>query len=199
MAAKPDDPESEYIMALALAEDDRSEAAEPIARKLAELRPNDAANLLLLGMVQFNQGDVAGARQSLEHCLAVDPQMTDAHYYLAVLAQREGKVDIARGELESVVQANPNHAAAQSALGILYLQMGETEKARTALEQATKLAPEVSQNHYQLGLAYTRLGLADRARAEMEQYQKLREIEDNQRKHRTPATGAVSPAPQGQL
>ena len=123
--------------------------------------------------------------------------MTDAHYYLAVLAQREGKVDLARGELESVVQANPNHAAAQSALGIVYLQMGETEKARTALEQATKLLPEVSQNHYQLGLAYTRLGLADRARAEMEQYQKLREIENNQLKYRIPATVTASPGPQG--
>lgn len=179
----PDDPDSQYILAFALVENELWEMAEPIALKAVQSRPGDANTQLLMGLVHLSKGDMAAARESIERSLALDPHLPDAHYYSALLFERTGNADAARKELDALVRSAPNHAGGQAELGVLKLRAGDVQGAREALETAVKLEPEVSQSHYQLGLVYARMGLQNEAKAEMDQYQKLREAENNWRRH----------------
>jgi tetratricopeptide (TPR) repeat protein len=171
---QPDNPDAQYIYGRILQQTQRfQEILAPLAQKMVAERPNDPHALFLLGMVDYDEGNDAEARQQFTRSLQFDPKNNDTRYYLALLDERQGNFDAARNGLEDVVKVDPNHAGAQQELGVIRLRQGDTAGARAALETALRLRPDVPQTHYQLGLVYSRLGMIDEAKTQTKIYQEL--------------------------
>jgi tetratricopeptide (TPR) repeat protein len=180
---EPNNPDAEYVYGRVLQETQRfQEILDPLARKMVAERPNDPHALFLLGMIDYDEGNEAEARQEFTRSLQFDPKNNDASYYLAMLDEREGKFDAARKGLEEVAKTDPNHAGAQQELGVIRLRQGDIAGARRALEIALKLRPDVPQTHYQLGLVYARLGMTDQAKTQTEIYEKLHQAANDKLK-----------------
>lgn len=195
---EPENPDAQYVYGRILEETQRfQEIVDPLARKMVAQRPEDPHALFLLGMVDYDEGNEAEARQEFSRSLQFDPKNNDTHYYLAMLDERDGKFDEARKGLEEVVKTDPNHAGAQQELGVIRLRQGDVTGARTALEIAVQLRPDVAQTHYQLGLVYARLGMTAEAKTQTETYERLHQaLNDKLKREILPQSANTKPAPQ---
>lgn len=195
---EPENPDAQYIYGRILQETQRfQEVLAPLARKMVTQRPDDPHALFLLGMVDYDAGNDAEARQQFARSLQFEPKNNDTRYYLAMLDERDGNFDDARKGMEEVVKTDPNHAGAQHELGVIRLRQGNVAGAREALETALKLRPDIPQTHYQLGLVYARLGMTDQAKAQTEIYEKLHQAANDKLKREIlPQSANTKSAPQ---
>lgn len=195
---EPENPDAQYIYGRILQETQRfQEVLAPLARKMVTQRPDDSHALFLLGMVDYDAGNDAEARQQFARSLQFEPKNNDTRYYLAMLDERDGNFDDARKGMEEVVKTDPNHAGAQHELGVIRLRQGNVAGAREALETALKLRPDIPQTHYQLGLVYARLGMTDQAKAQTEIYEKLHQAANDKLKREIlPQSANTKSAPQ---
>ena len=195
---EPENLDAQYIYGRILQETQRfQEIVDPLARKMVAQRPNDPHALFLLGMVDYDEGNEAEARQEFARSLQFDSKNNDTRYYLAMLDERDGKFEEARKGLEEVVKSDPNHAGAQQELGVIRLRQGDVTGARTALEIALKLRPDVPQTHYQLGVVYARLGMTDEAKKQTKIYEQLHQaLNDKLKREIYPQSANTKSAPQ---
>jgi len=121
---------------------------------------------LLLGLTEFQHGEVAKSIQNYQEALKLDPGSYSAHYDLALAYLKEKKLQLARAELEQAVALNPKEANAAYDLGIVLLETGQPAAALRSLRRAHALTPErpdVSFNLVRAGLAAGRLEEARQA------------------------------------
>ncbi len=72
-----------------------------------------------LGWVQYQQGDYAGAEQSLLQAVNTVPRFAEIRYHLGLVYAAQGNTDAARSELSHAVLLAQSYAAAQQALDTL--------------------------------------------------------------------------------
>ncbi len=113
---------------------------------------------LLLGLTEFQHGEVAKSIEHYHEALKLDPGSYSAHYDLALAYLKEKKLQLARAELEQAVALNPKEANAAYDLGIVLLETGQPAAALRSLRR-----PDVSFNLVRAGLAAGRLEEARQA------------------------------------
>lgn len=96
---------------------------------------------LLLGLNEFQIGDLAKAIQHYEAAIKLDPRSYSAHYDLALVYLKQKKLRLARRELEQAVALDPKQTDAAYDLGIVLLEMGEPAAALVHLGRAHALRP----------------------------------------------------------
>jgi len=115
----------------------------------------------------------AKARELLELAVSLKQDYAPAHYWMAVLLEREGKVPEAIAKLESVRNYNPKDLGVGFQLAILYYQNKELDKAIAELERIVGLNPEYSNARWYLAAMYEEKGQLDKAIAQIEEVLKL--------------------------
>lgn len=115
----------------------------------------------------------AKAKELLDSAVALKQDYAPAHYWLAVLFEREGKVAEALAKLESVRNYNPNDLGVGFQLAILYYQNKEADKAIAELERIIGLNADYANARWYLAAMYEEKGDLDGAIEQIEAVQKL--------------------------
>lgn len=143
----------------------------------------------------------AKARELLDRAVSLKQDYAPAHYWLAVLLEREGKVPEAIAKLESVRNYNPRDLGVGFQLAILYYQNKETDKAIAELERIIGLNPEYSNARWYLSAMYEEKGELDKAIAQIEEVQKLnpdnKDVATRLEALKTKKSGGAAPAEEG--
>jgi Flp pilus assembly protein TadD len=151
-----------------------------------KLDPRNPEALYLNGRVLVEKGPEshAAARQYLEQALALQPQHTEARYYLGVLKLRGGDAAGAARELEQVIQAQPDRIDARQNYAKALRQSGDVKNAavqettagelvrldarHSQLSNRVSLRPNDPEAHSDLGEFYLQHGALPRAVREFE-------------------------------
>ncbi len=96
-------------------EDERRREAE----RLSALRAR-AESLRQQGIAAYRSGNSARAAQLLEEALGIEPESSEAYFYLGAAQLERKQYDEAIASFEHCVRFNPTHALAHLNLGILY-------------------------------------------------------------------------------
>jgi Flp pilus assembly protein TadD len=94
----------------------------------------------------------AQALRALEKAVALDPQSTTAHFYLALAKLRLGRLDEAEWHARKVLRLNPREGNAHLNLGVIFHKKGNDRLAAVHYKRELKLRPESLEAHYNLGL-----------------------------------------------
>lgn len=149
----------------ALSARDTGAALEKLNRAVA-IDPKCTDAHLLLGLTEFQRGEVAKSIQHYRQALKLDPRSYSAHYDLALAYLKEKKLQLARAELEQAIALDPKQADAAYDLGIVLLELKQPVAALRSLRRAHALNPErpdVSFNLVRAGLEAGRLEEARQA------------------------------------
>jgi Flp pilus assembly protein TadD len=121
---------------------DKQDAAAAVAplRKAVELLPSQSRPRYLLAVAQDRSGDRAGAAQSFEALVHLDPNDLTAIDYLAWGALRNGKPEEAEGRFRQALELQPNGPEARKGLAESLDAEKKTEAAG-AYREYLELAP----------------------------------------------------------
>ena len=118
---------------------DRIGEAEPLLRRLAADRPDDAGIHLQLGRVLAAQGKKDDAIPEIQTALKHSPNDTEAQRDLADLYANTGKNDLAEAAYRPLVTANPSDAELHRGLGQALLRQKKFPEAQQELLAAVRL------------------------------------------------------------
>ena len=158
-AAKPNDKEVIYALAVTLMRSNRADQAEPYFVKVVQLDPSLPLPHYFAGRSAFNSERWADAKQLLNKYLELGPDDAlgaDAHFMLGSLAVREaeGAGDaaaqqaLAKEHLNQFLELKPDAAQAPQAhyiLGSLAAQSQDTPTARSHFQSYLQLQPSGAQ------------------------------------------------------
>lgn len=110
-----------------------------------EFRQRTRSIVVALGIIDYNQRRLDGARAMFEKAARADAADPRPHYYLGKITLDTGTgreaLDGAIAHLVSATAANPSYAPAYRELGLAYSRQGESAKAVDALTRYVTLAP----------------------------------------------------------
>ena len=109
--------------------------AEQRVREVLKNAPGQSQALQLLVDAMRTQGDMAGARATLESMAAELPEIAAVHFELGLLLADMGDSEAALRSLSRVVELEPQHSQAWRALGDALVQTGDAEGAARAYSQ----------------------------------------------------------------
>lgn len=124
-----------------LANAGRNDEARSVAERAIAAKGDEAFAHLALGLARRNGGDAAGAIESFDRALALDPTLSDAGYLAAQTLLGKGDAAGARKRLEQLARVYPDHAAALNDLAWILAERGEDlERAALLAQQATRFS-----------------------------------------------------------
>jgi Flp pilus assembly protein TadD len=138
-------------------------------RRVADLRPGDAAAGFHMGLVLMRQGKWPDAANAFHEAASLPGAKFGVFHNLAYALERLGRYEEARSALEEAVsRGGVNDARVQTSLGVLALRVGDVESADATLGAARALwgkrPPAAAWFHY-AALAAALAGDVDRATA----------------------------------
>ncbi|HJV32964.1 MAG TPA: tetratricopeptide repeat protein [Patescibacteria group bacterium] len=145
----------------------------------------------------------AKAKELLDLAVGLKQDYAPAHYWLAVLLERQGKTAEAVAKLESVRNYNPKDLGVGFQLAILYYQNKQMDKAIAELERIIGLNSDYSNARWYLAAMYEEKGDLDKAIAQIEAVLAIPENKDNQEiakrleALKAKKSGAAAPAEEG--
>lgn len=145
-----------------------TERLQGVVQTWMELYPDDLLVHSVKAQLQTAAGDLAGAIETLEHTLELDPRQVDALDNIGDLYRRMGDVEHALDAYGRYADANPNDGAIQVKIGAMLRGAGEHDRARAALERALALSPEDVAAMVELGRLDSDLGRFDHASEQLE-------------------------------
>lgn len=138
-------------------------ADERLARFVKEQPENALANYYY-AMVLWKNGresqssaNLQRAHELLKRAVSIDPQLTEAHLQLGIIASEKGELQEAISAFKQALTANHQLAEAHYRLALAYKQSGETTKAQQEFQLYNKISKEESAS-------------LDRQRRELRQY-----------------------------
>ena len=127
--------------------------AEPLLRRLADERPDDAGIHLQLGRVLDTQGKKDDAIPEIQAALKLTPNDSDAQRELADLYARAGKNDLAESVYRTLISAQPNDAELHRGLGKALLLQKKFPEAEQELLAAVRLKRDSPDAYVDLAFA----------------------------------------------
>ncbi len=146
-----------------------SERALLLFRELEEEAPESSSVQVGLAYSQIAEGDLGGARATLERALSLAPDSDAAHAALAIVRDGSRDHEMARSSYERLVESGEHDQELLNNLAISKLLAGEREEAVALLERARILDPRNRLVANNLGLA---LGLEGRDRAAIDAFRR---------------------------
>jgi tetratricopeptide (TPR) repeat protein len=189
---QPDEPASALAFAVVLVEGNHWGEAKPLLEKVLIRSPNDKRAQMVMGVVEYNAGDLTASATHLTASLGQGPEDANAHYFLGLVAKQQGDIAGATSQMEQSLAVNPKNARALGSLGQLYLQQNDPAKAKAVLEKAIEVDPNEPQNHYELARVYSKLSLKEEAQEQLRMYEKLRPQRPPQSPQGEPASPSKS-------
>ena len=169
----PDQPEVQYLFALASYHVSESPLSGLALRNLREADPASPRVLLAEGLLHRKQGKMEEATVSFRQ--AAQRGVPDARLLLGIVYKENGDYAAAEREYREAERLNPRNGQVALELGKLLLAHGDMAEARPRLEKAALLMPAAGTVHYQLGLLYRRLGEPEKAEGHFQKSKELGE------------------------
>lgn len=165
IAAAPDSVEPRRLLARIF--QDRKQWTDAIVewRAVRELRGDDPALLLDLGICLEQSGDIDGAVKAGREALALVPDAGPALNFLGyLLADHERDLAEAERLVHRALVQDPDNGAYVDSWGWVLFRLGRLEEARVALERAVELTGGDAVVHEHLGDVYAALKMVEPAR-----------------------------------
>lgn len=141
------------------------DAAYKAASRAAELDPDLARPLSVLGIVQMIDGEYTNAIDSARKAVTLAPNDAEAHINLALVLGAAGNLDDAVKEVESAFRLNPKPPPGFLMIaGLTYYLHRDNKKAVKHLEEARKTVPKSVMAVDFLMMAYAQMGRTEEAR-----------------------------------
>jgi len=141
----------------------RSDAAEPVLRRLAALYPGNDQAAEALGLLYAESGSIEEALPLLERACRDAPRSAVDHANLGTAWLKLGKVAQAAQELSLAARLDPGNAETLSALGQADILLRQPAKAAERLAQAAAIEPANADLLYNWAVALADEGLTRRA------------------------------------
>ena len=130
--------------------------------------PNNPELPLFIARLEFNRGNVEGARSFIRRSIALKEDYADAYLLLAQLEVQAGDTAGAIVSAERLALLMPNNPGIYFELGLLKYSNGDFVGAADAFTLALGAAPDYANAKYYLGLTLLELSQLDEARAQFE-------------------------------
>ena len=145
VAMDKDEPAGHLALGIAHSWSRHLDRAEAEARRGLALSPNSVDLLILLANVQIFSGNPAGALQTLDAFVRLDPHYPDlALQFVADARFSLGEYALAIAAIEQRLARNPQSETAYALLASCYGHLGRPEECRQAWEQALRMNPGFS-------------------------------------------------------
>jgi glycosyltransferase involved in cell wall biosynthesis len=113
---------------------------------------------LRVGEILRSRGDIEGARLHYQAVLDFSPDLAEAHYGMAVIAEQLGDEGNALEHYRWAFAANPPHPTAGLRLAELALANGDPAAARDIYQTVLAAEPQLAEAHHGLGVCLLQLG-----------------------------------------
>jgi tetratricopeptide (TPR) repeat protein len=164
VAAKPQDPQAHYSLALKYEALGQTKKALAEYRKALSLKPDFDQALYSLGRLTGELGETDKAIEIIKQAVKLKPKSAESRNLLAALYNqqavellRQGSLDAAREALETGIQAKGGDAvteALRNNLGCLYIRQDKPDEAVGAFQEVLRQNPNAPQARYNLSLLY---------------------------------------------
>jgi predicted AlkP superfamily phosphohydrolase/phosphomutase/tetratricopeptide (TPR) repeat protein len=151
-----------------MAEANQAEAAAPEAGSPApeadssETKPRPWADLLM-GIIQFEEGDMDAALACLLKAESADPHLPDLHLRIGETYLRQKRTDDADRAFQRALEIDGDSPEAHLGLAVVRLRQRRNEEAAEQALLAVGLQHFLPLGHFYLGVALARLGHRDRS------------------------------------
>src|SRR5579872_7631400 len=125
-------------------------------------KPRPWANLLM-GIIQYEEGDLDGALASLLKAEEADPRLPDLHLRIGETYMRQKRVEDAERAFEKALDIDGDSPEAHLGLAMVRLRQRRNEEAAEQALVAVGLQHFLPMGHFYLGMALARLGHRQRA------------------------------------
>jgi predicted AlkP superfamily phosphohydrolase/phosphomutase/tetratricopeptide (TPR) repeat protein len=136
-------------------------ALEP-ATSEEELKPRPWADLLM-GIIQFEEGDMDAALDCLLKAESADPRLPDLHLRIGETYLRQKRTDDAGRAFQKALEIDGDSPEAHLGLAVVRLRQRRNEEAAEQALLAVGLQHFLPLGHFYLGVALARLGHRDRS------------------------------------
>jgi adenylate cyclase len=140
-----DEPHGHFALAMAYMWSRQLDRAKVEAQRCLALSPNSSDGLRMMAHVQIFSGDPAGALETLDTYMRLDPHYPEiVLQFLADARFSLGEYEQAIAALEQRIVRNPQSETAYALLASCYGHLGGAADCRTAWEQALRINPAFS-------------------------------------------------------
>jgi predicted O-linked N-acetylglucosamine transferase (SPINDLY family) len=154
-----------YQQAIALHQQGRLDAAEPIYRQVLAVAPNHAGAWQHLGVIALQRGDAATAIEHITRGIRLDPAKPSYYSNLGAAYRLLGRFSDAEAVLRQALSLAPHFAKAQSNLGMVLAAQDRADMALGHYREALRLNPQDGETARAFCTALGEVGLVDEALA----------------------------------
>jgi Tfp pilus assembly protein PilF len=148
--------------------------------KITQAVPDNPDGWVNVGRVRVQEGNLAAAREALEHALSLNPHLSRAHFFYAKMLRNEGHYDEAVGHLREVLAQYPRDRVVHNDLGRIYFLQRRYVDAVKEFDATLAIDPEDLEANYNLMLCNTGLGRPDVASEFQKRYLRFKVDESAQ-------------------
>ena len=141
----------------------READSEQILTYLLKTQGNSPQVYYLFGLTAYARKEYPKAIENLQKCLASDPKLVDARFYLGAAFFKQGDLPFAVREWKDVAKSNPEYFPAFFAAGALLVDSNSARDAQPLLEHAYALKSQDFAVQLALGKDYLELSQPHKA------------------------------------
>jgi len=141
----------QYAYGIALVHSGHAADAERLFSSLLTSHADDPQLTVLLGEAHAEQGDYDGAISTLQHALALKPDIADANRTVGIIYMKQGKLPEAAAALRAELASHPDDLAARSTLATVLDMSGNQADARQELARVLRARPNDPDARYLMG------------------------------------------------
>lgn len=112
-----------------------------LMQQFVSAHPENAQGHAILGALQFDGKNTAGAQAEFERAIQIEPKNVQVYLRMGQLFQEKNQADAAIAQYEKALDLRPTSAALITMVGNLYLDKGDLETARKYYERALQADP----------------------------------------------------------
>ena len=146
-----------------LLQDDRTQRAERLLRKILKAEPENSEALHLAGVARYRAGRGKQARQLVERAISIAPDEPAYRITLAGLLEQADDTPRAVAEYERAVALDPLDSGTWFALANAWKRLGHLEAAIDCYGKVLEIAPDDAPTLYNLGNAQKAIGRLEAA------------------------------------
>jgi len=135
------DPVNDVRQAIRLHQEGRLEDADRLYRQALARDPGDANALHLLGVLQAQRKDFAGADELISRSIALEPGNPIAHYNSGNVLRELKRLDDALTRFDQALALMPGHVEAWTNRGTVLQELGRPAEALASFDRALALSP----------------------------------------------------------
>ena len=151
----------------------QTEEAHKVWDRAIDLDPADAENYFQLGLLRYEQEDLAGAEPLFQKALELDPEQPYALYYQGMILWKQKRLTESQALFQKALPFLPEDENLLYQIGLVYYELGQFSQAEFYLRKVLEVNPSHGLSCYTLGLVFKQTGKPEEA---SEMLQKAREL-----------------------